>query len=171
MFLPSNWLGFPVKIFPSSNSMNDGIGCDHAMSWKSFWQLLSPARCLTLCRSPSGAWCSSTSWTLSRLGKKATPEAGTPKTSKNWMLILRKTAANFKSHQKMGKINTISVPVPEKRDRAREARLPYNQPLGWSCHGKANKSSVGMQSEYKSKKTKSKNTGNHRFSYYNILYT
>ena len=21
-FLPSNWLGFPVKIFPSSNSMN-----------------------------------------------------------------------------------------------------------------------------------------------------
>jgi len=22
-FLPSNWLGFPVKIFPSSNSMNE----------------------------------------------------------------------------------------------------------------------------------------------------
>ena len=46
-FLPSNWLGFPVKIFPSSNSMNVSILC---MSLRS---LVLKAKVLNLLEPPN----------------------------------------------------------------------------------------------------------------------
>jgi len=151
--------------------MNDGIGCDHAMSWNKKWQLLSPARCLTLCRSPSGAWCSSTSWTLSRGTTRITHHSGNfkqhqkqvhQKTSKNWMLISRKTAEKIKSHPKLGENQHHVGPGPGKKGPIEKQGFPTTSLSVDHVMGKPTSPySVGYP-----KKSKSKNTGNHRLSYY-----